>query len=359
MPKTIFDKNREYFQNPSLSQSQLKALMTGLGTYKTKDPDCEDDEHFILGSAVDCLLLTPTLFDKEYYISPFENKPSDKVMSILRNVYVKKVNENLADNRHLIWEACNVKEYYPNRAKSLLDDKRPDDIIKKGLYYWNDLIKSNNRTIISSKELEIINSCTNSLLTNTFTSKYFEESDNTHHIAQLPVYFSYKEIDCKALIDLIIIDHSLKTIQPIDIKTIGESTKAFPKNVKRFRYDIQAAWYTIALKSLEKVKIGLIDIDISDYKILPFKFIVESTQIQGYPLVYTLSDRDLQIAISGVEYKQKVYNLDSGVKGPIEMIKGIDQGIELYKWHQLHDQWEYDKHIYESNGDITMSLWGI
>lgn len=42
--------------------------------------------------------------------------------------------------------------------------------------------------------------------------------------------------------------------------------------------------------------------------------------------------------------------------GEVDLM-GIDQMIDLYKWHSEHEIWDVDKYIYESNGYIKQSIW--
>lgn len=79
---------------------------------------------------------------------------------------------------------------------------------------------------------------------------------------QYELYFTYKGVECKGLLDAIYIDEETKTIYPYDIKTVA-SMEAFSTNYTRFGYDSQAGFYTIGLEQLYP-----------GYKIAPFVFIV-------------------------------------------------------------------------------------
>ena len=144
---------------------------------------------------------------------------------------------------------------------------------------------------------------------------------------------------------MVIVNHRNKTIQPIDIKTMGDYTINFPTSFFRRRYDIQAAFYTEAIMSSDRLN------EYSKYTILPFKFIVESTIDIGKPLVFTCSD-DI---------------LDRGKYGtPIEKINkhilrgkdGFVQALKLYKWH-LENGFEEDKVVVENEGNLLLDLQGI
>jgi len=348
-----------YYDTPAISQSMLKALMTGIGTYQKEKEDKfkEEAEHFILGNAVDTKLLLPMFFEDQFYVTKdLEKKPSDTVMAIVREVFSKRSGGHLSYEVNAIYDALNSRNFAMNRKK---DDPKEDTrvlgIINDGQEYWNELLSSDSRTILSVKELETIETIVNSFKNHKHTKDYF--SDNLSIYPQVAIYFKYPgyDYDCKALLDMIIVDNVNKTIQPIDIKTIGKSTKAFPSNAKKLRYDLQGAWYTIALKSVDEIPTSYLNIDKSEYKILPFKFIVESTDSPGIcPLVYTMTDVDYEIA----NYGSKIITPHSNYIHSEYSIYGLTQAMERYDWHYKNDIWDMDMNIYLSNGDIDLQLFG-
>jgi len=368
-----------YYDVEALSQSMGKALMTGIGTYKKKEREgfLEDPEHFILGNGVDCKLSTPQDFDTQFYISPLEKKPSEVVMNILRRAYYIYTSIDtsdtelvLSENLEIIHECINYYEYYMNREKTfeveleLIPEKggRIYDIRKKGLPYWKELLKSENRTILSVEEKGIVDTISETLITHEHTRKYFEQRDRKIILYQLPIYWNYKNVACKALLDMVIVDLEKKTIQPIDIKTIGNSTKAFPRSVMQRRYDIQASWYTFALHYWKKniLEYNLSKFDLSEFQILDFKFIVDSTTSPGLcPLVWILPKESSHLARYG--YTKNRGNITDGLNYQKHYIcesvhPGWEQMVDDYKWYQEHG-FEMDRKIVESKGELKLELW--
>ena len=84
----IHRSNREteqaYRESPSISQSGLKLLMSGVGVYNNSEPEDKyysEKEHFIIGNGVDNMItMGKEVFQKEYYVSTLENKPSASIM---------------------------------------------------------------------------------------------------------------------------------------------------------------------------------------------------------------------------------------------------------------------------------------
>lgn len=367
---------KEYYNNPRISQSKLKLLLTGPEAFMhVKEPEMyfEEKKYFIIGSAVDCILTqSQKIFEETYHISNIKNKPSDIVKSILKQTFDKVLLQNKEVGRivghvDVILECCNLHNY-----QSKWNDNTRVNKICEFYEYWEDLKLSYGKQIISQEEYNIINNVVLSLRTNETTSKYFKTDKLKEIVFQLPIFFTYDEIECKTLLDMVILDHGEKTIQPIDIKTIGDYTFNFPQALKLRRYDIQASFYTEALKSQECY---------CGYKILPFKFIVESTIYPGNPLVFTCNKELLEIGKYGrkesyfdsytapsIEYKKEIENWDLDKPKPasdsivytqkINAIKGFKNLIEDFKYY-VENGFDKHKDVKLSQGEFEINWSGI
>ena len=77
---------QEYYQSDSLGQSKLKLLLGDLSSFH-KEFD-SSAEHFLIGSAVDCILTsTQEEFNNTYYKAEVDKKPSETILGILDLVY--------------------------------------------------------------------------------------------------------------------------------------------------------------------------------------------------------------------------------------------------------------------------------
>ena len=99
-----------------------------------------------------------------------------------------------------------------------------------------------------------------------------------------------------------------------------------------------------------------------DYKILNFKFIVESTVNPGNPLVFTCSSELLDIGKNGRQpYKlcDKPYISSEYITYmKFDEIKGFHQLIEDYKWY-MENEFEKNRKIVESQGEFQLDWNGI
>ena len=352
----------DYYINPAISQSQLKLLLgpdpSIFNTIQEPDLYFEEKKHFIIGNGVDIQLTRPIEeFNQKFHISNLQNKPSDTIKSIVNQVYdrVKETYPNIEtiqNYNNAILDACNDHNYQPNWKTETRIAK-----IIEAWEYWEDLKQAEGKVVLSQEENDLISQIVMSIRTNPTTSKYFETSKDVEILDQLAIYFSYCDIDCKALLDRVIVDHKNKTIQPIDFKTMGDQTLYFPKSLRQRRYDIQAAFYTQAI-----FQWCIMQDKYLDYKILNFKFIVESTINPGNPLVFTCSSELLDIGKNGRQpYKlcDKPYiSTEYITYMKFDEIKGFHQLIEDYKWY-MEKGFETKREIVESQGEFQLDWNGI
>lgn len=353
-----------YYNSPRLSQSKLKLLLVGVRAFnEVKEPELffEEKQHFIIGSAVDTYLTRGVeQFNQEFYVSILENKPSDTVKSIINEVF-SKANINieqigifaprLDEFKDLVLESCNNHSYQSNWK----DETRVNKILEN-YSYWEELVESNGKTILTTEDKRLIDEITTNFLNSDSTNKYFTTfADDIEILNQLHIDFQIDDVECKALLDGVIVNHFDKTLQPYDIKTIGDKVINFPKSLRRHNYQIQAAWYTEALNQWKK------NSKFEKYKILNFDFLVESTVEPGYPMVFTCDDELLyigkygrpEIAYSGevifYPFSNEYANLPKEIKQIYReaLVKpaviGYNKLLQAYKYYRDIDDWSVDK----------------
>lgn len=346
----------EYYDDSRLSQSKLKLLLGNnpnlFNTVVEPKLYFEEKKYFLIGDGVDCQLTRPIEeYTQKFHISNVQNKPSDSIKSILNQIYdearsvttsssVRLINDPLYVDT--ILEVLNSHGYQNNWKEATRIAK-----IHENWEYWNDLRAGEGKTILSAEEDSLISQIVMSIKTNDVTRPYFEAGYDVEILYQVPIFFTIEGVECKGLLDMVRINHITKTIEPIDIKTLGDNTLNFPKALRQRRYDIQGAFYTEGLKQVYP-----------GYTILPFKFIVESTINPGQPLVYTMDETLLIMGRSGREaFRLKGVSDDSLLEkyyGIIDPIEGYLQLIEKYKWY-MENGFEINKKIVESEGEFTLS----
>lgn len=367
-----------YFDSERVSQSVLKDLEKGFNHFVAKQIEKEEavmndkeNQSFLIGSAVDCILTGEEgEFEKQYYVSEIENKPSDVEMLIVKDVFDMSMEDGVPTSLELeeLVQPLNIAITTHNWYKGNPGPTRIATMVGKSSEYFNDLKKAFGKTILSGSQRFIIDKIVNSLKSNAKTAHYFDRgmfmrSSDVDVYYQLPIYFTHRGVECKALLDMLIVFRNPETgqvqhVQPVDLKTMHGNTIKFLYSVKQWRYDIQAAWYTLAISKYLEAVFPNIEVIIK-----PFLFVVESTTNIGTPLVYKM---DEVLLMQGAVGRQSLYASDLNKDiGGFEIvlskeIRGYESLIDEYIYY-VENEWNEDKEISknEKEGILTIDWNGI
>lgn len=383
-----------YYASEDLSQSKLKKLLKGVASFKAEE-NLSKKPYIIFGKAVDTILTGEEgEFEKSFYLSQLEKAPSDAVaaivLSVFENVQEEYINEinsfpvtdavqvkdegdhviiendtldlpkippsfaefagNLFDWEKYILQACTDAKYQPRWGA----EAKMKAICEPGAEYFKDLAKSANKTIIDSETNNKIQNIVESIKTHWRTAKYFDreeqaETENVTFIYQMPIYFEYRGIKCKALLDLVIVvrdeDGNIISVQGVDLKTTSDYTNQFTSSIRSYRYDLQGSWYSLAL-------VDHYALWNTPQKLKPFRFIVESTISPGTPLIYEMSESLLKVGKEGrPPYKIVDSSFSTSTPEQYTIMSGIDgyeQLLDLFLYH-TENGWDMDKDIMEAD----------
>jgi len=276
---------QSYLDNQQLLKQQEEGLIP-------KD----DKTHFNIGKAVDVRLTGSTQqYNQQFHISDLISKPTEKTKLVIDTAFLKATQLNTSVHtdwrlyRELFEEAITEIGYYPNRD---MNSKLKAIADANCAPYWKDMIEAEGKILLSQEEEQTAKMLVNNFLTHSHTKDFFRNEENCPEyidiIYQFPAYTRYMDIDCKALLDIVLINHRINTIYPLDVKTTGDYTLLFNRAIRKRRYDIQGSYYRTMLNySLSKVS-EIIGKDVSEYKLSNFGFLVESTKSPGIPMPVVL-----------------------------------------------------------------------
>lgn len=332
-----------YYTINAVSQSALTNLSYGPKFYKNNlDRLQEDTEAMTIGSLVDCLLTEKDKFNDIYYISKF-SKPSGQMGLYINLLFKSYVPEEGILHHDNAYEQLKLDN--GGKLQSSLE-KFKERFEVEGQNYFDELVTGLNYKVITPEQFEIAERVANSLLTNEFTSKEFEGEEV---LTQMEILWDYispiddEVIKCKSRLDLVVISHSEQVVYPKDIKVKMDSVGDFYSSYLRFRYDLQASFYTDALEWF------IIQNDLFDkttgrkYKIAPFRFIVESAKYPGTPLIFQVSENDLNVGRYGGTLKGRRY------KGYVEL-------IEELRYYEKNNRFDYEKSVIEAGGVVVIDV---
>ena len=235
-----------YRLNEGVSQSVLKSL-EGHPRYLTLPK--KDSKAFDIGSIVDTMLTDNDNFYKIYAV--FDGDIPTEKMKLLADEFVVISLHHLNMGNHPDF----LDTLMQARAKVEYDSRlKPTTVVDKfnneALAYTDFCIDNKDKTVISSEDFlnckYLANSCIEAF------PEWFNPTDYVEIKFQTELYFNYiinvngeeVTIPCKALPDIIKIDHIEKTIELADIKTYEDD---FAINYWKYKYYYQAEWYLHAV----------------------------------------------------------------------------------------------------------------
>ena len=203
------------------------------------------------------------------------------------------LSSNLKDYKNQIISGCIANKV----LSSLSDDVKFDRIIGSSADYFKDKIKSSGKNLIKPEMWALALEVVKTLQTHFFTAKYF-----ARNVKDIEIIYQYKfdtKVNgrrCKGMLDCLIINHALKLVIPVDLKTGEIPAKDFPQSYTGYRYYLQGALYKEALKTIVSE-----DFELMGYVVQPFEFVYISKLNPYKPLVFVVNDDMHLAALNGFE----------------------------------------------------------
>jgi hypothetical protein len=339
----------EYRALDCISYSQLSGLDTSPGNLIAGS--MEMTEPLIYGSAVDCLAFDgKEAFDKKFTVIS-QDKPSWMLEKVIKGIVDEllvthneldgPLSSNLEDHESTILAVAKSVEY----GKGWHDPTIVKKVIEGCGELFRTTIENVGKLALDTQQYEYIENSVNILFTHDFTAEYFRADEGQEIYFQLPIVWEYEKdgviYKCKSLLDIMKIDHNLKKIYPIDLKTTGKSVLAFPGSFIQWKYYLQSSFYTDAVIYLRDKLYP----ELSDYTVELFKFVVISSKNPHKPLTYVIDQHTLEAGKYGGVIKD--YNRE--VKGYLELVTDM-------KWHIDNKKYQYPKEVYDNNGLMELKV---
>lgn len=313
------------------------------------------------GSLVDCLVFTPTKFDKRFIVAEID-LPSDNVKKVVDAVYnrikelnanAEKVNSNLApkqipvpvkemklDHEDLIISFSKEFSYYatqPNRAYN--------EVMKSGTAYFDFIQKLEGKQAVTKADLDTATKIKNILTTDKLVKGFFVPNKNCDVVFQQNIYADlelsgFENIDflpLKGALDDIYFNHKKKEVREIDLKWTNDAFM-FKDAVKRFGYVKQHSFYDFLLREwLKTYKDGAYE----DYTVVnPLNVVIDSEDM--IPYIYRYNSNDLYIERYGHEN--------------MHWFRGWEQSLYEIAWHMDTQQWDRPREHY-LNGSMNINYY--
>jgi len=349
-------ERNSYFERKAVSRSLLselarhpqraKAMLDG-NAVRTES----DSMNF--GSMFDSLMFdTAKEFASKYRVQQYENPWTDgrtnkgKFTSALKFI----MDEILANDANADLDTIFTQAYAQAGIKSPNAYDLIAEFVEVGGRDWaSEYMMARTIELITQEEYNKASAMKAMLINNEYVGDMFVmDVPENHHIFkgdieivyQADISFEVEGVECKALPDILIIDHKQRTIQIVDLKTTSSYDQNVMSSFMKFGYDYQAAWYTLALEAVTDQE-G----ELYGYTVSPSFLFVFIDTVQGCePICVKMSELDVDCAINGgIRYGK--YR------------KGILDIFREYLWHVETDLWDYPMEYYRNDGVFITDIY--
>jgi len=294
-----------------------------------------------IGRIVETLLLEPEEFDGRFYMSVCTSSPTGLMLAFVEALYKHTLLATDEEgNVTRDFDAVMRDAYVESGFKIKFEAVVAKFVGSDAEIFYKELreVQSNNLTVVTVEDVNNAEKTVKELKTNFATSKIINLVRSiryeVHNQLQIEGYVVDNH-NFKSMMDKLVIDHDEKTIQVYDLKCVWAVEGFYEEYYLYRRSYIQAYLY---YKACEDIKAAG---DLKEYKILYPKFIVCDSTNYFNPLIYTLTDVDMDDAYNGFEHKGRVY-------------PGVKQLIVDLKWAIENDTWNISRENYINNGQVNL-----
>lgn len=320
---------KEYFNEKRVSSTFLKWFeQSPLYAKKMIDKEIEyEPKRWLeIGKKVHMKLLENEEFDKNYIYLDYTTPKSENQKRFCED-YITFRSKKMEDKLIYAYKNNYIADKLP-KEKIIKKARDIKDQLSKYITYLKK--RSSYKDILTYSDNKLINDLEQCVKDHIAANKliYLTDEDRMNNIEEYNekiIFFNFLGVECKAMLDRVIVDHKNKVVKIIDIKTtsnLGEFNKSF----EEFKYYRQLAFYWVALLAQD-------DLYSDELKTVKKDYTYES-------YIIGLQKGDIP--------ECKVFNI------PNQWLnKGLDEIESILpeiKWHYDNNLWEHSRAYYENNG---------
>lgn len=336
----------EYRKIDAINQSRLKKILKSPKEYF--DNKNKTTDYFTFGSVVDFLLTEKKKdFNEEYFV-PIIKTPPDNIKFIIDKIYENEKFRKSIDEEFTVLDSVQIEELILkiateiNYGQSYKKETLLTKVYDGGLGYLESLRNAEGKQIISPDDFNKAKTRVMEVLSNPQLAKYFKKESKDYDILFKPVIqFEYHGFTCKGELDIVIVHHGVKKIIPLDVKTTSDTIYGFNYNFWKYRYDFQAAFYTLGITG-DKYFQPLIEN--GGYTVTSFKFLVIEANGYNPPVMFNSNPLLHNIGLNG------------GVLANGKEIEGVNQAFNRLQWHIENNKWDFSKDYYDNNCEFPLTI---
>lgn len=323
------------------SSSSLKEFSMNRKKYYSKyilneKVEDEDSKASVMGRLVETLLMEDHLFDAKFHMSVITSAPTGLMLEFVEALYK---HTSAATNEDGIltrsFEDLCKDAYVDSGFKIKIDAVLSKFIGSDAEIYYKEIreVRSKGLTVVTTQDVDNANKIVTELKTNIFTAEIVNLLNSSQYSVYNQLQVEGYEVFghfFKSMMDKMIVDHNEKTVQVYDLKCTWSVENFYDEYYLYRRAYIQGFLYHKAAESWAS------EHGYGDYTILYPKFIVCDSTNYSSPLVYAMSDINMQDAMNGFTYKGREY-------------PGVASLIEDLQWAIENDKWNISRENYINN----------
>jgi hypothetical protein len=329
------------------SSSSLKEFSMNRRKYHKKyilneKVEDEDSKAATIGRVVETLLLEPEEFDNRFCMSVCLSAPTGLMLDFVEALYKHTVNAtDDMGNVSRSFEDISKDAYADSGFKIKYEAVMNKFIGSDAEIFYKEIreVRAKNLTVVTANDVTNAENIVTELRTNVITADVV----NLVNSARYNVFNQFQvegySVDghlFKSMMDKIVIDHEERTIQVYDLKCTWSVENFYEEYYLYRRAYIQALlYYKAAIYIMNTTE------ELHGYRVEQPKFIVCDSTNYMSPLIYTLSDRDLEDAYNGFEHKGRTY-------------PGVESIISDLKWAIENDVWNISRENYLNHGLVNI-----
>lgn len=345
MIKGTKTSEKEYRAIEIDSSSSLKEFSKDRKKYYRKyilREKVEEDENqaVLMGKLVETKLMEPELFDEKFYPSICQSAPTGLMLAFVESLYRNTVASIKDGVQQKSMEELTKAAYEESGFKIKYEAVMGKFCGSEAETYFDEimLVRTKGLTVITIQDITNCERIIEQLQNDPFVGPIVNQG-RTHEIdVETQTQITGAEINdllVKGMTDKIIVNHTNKTIQVYDLKCTW-AVENFVKDYYLYRRAyIQGYVYNKLMYH------HYADLLSKGYTVLPPAFIVCDSTGYFAPLIYTMSQEDLQDAYNGFTHKDVYY-------------PGVYEIIEDLKWAKDNDVWNISKENYVNCGIVKI-----
>lgn len=336
---------QQYKADEGVSQSQLKAVLINNLIDKIES----DSIATYKGSLTDVLCLVPELFDEFYHLTQLEKEPPPQIKQCLDKAYQIQIDIGLQPE----WDNGLLLESFRTISNVKTGDDKVLENLLKHENYWEELIQSLGKKVITQDYYNICNSASLTLKSHPNVKHCFENDLFSDILYQVPLYCDYTiddvTIRLKGLLDMLQIDHRNKTVRIRDLKTTSSSPDEWKYIARKYNYAFQMAYYY-----------NLVNKCYPEYQQLMPELVIYSFAAPNKPFIKVLSLDDLFGGRYGFEriVATNIYErVEESVAHESIFVHGWETALQRYIQAKQLGLPDYDIDYHVTKGVSKLNLW--